>query len=326
MASTPSRTSRVSISNGAARVTVASRSSTDQRSITAIATSCWASTSSGLRGISVASIAPSRIRSATTADSRRSPRYFGKITPRLTSPTLCPARPTRWSPRATEVGDSTWMTRSIAPMSIPSSSDEVATSAGSRPSLSASSIATRCSRAIEPWCARTSSSPASSFRRCASRSARRLLLTKINVLRWDRISSRMRGWIAGQMLTRRSPPPTGPAGWSSGGRASPRWRMSSTGTTTWSSSALRVPASTSVTPRPSPHPARKRPIVSSGRWVAERPIRWNGGAPGARSRSRRSRLRARCAPRLVPATAWTSSMITCSTSRRTSRACEVSRR
>ena len=38
-----------------------------QRSITVIATSCWARTSSGLRGISVASIAPSCIRRVTTA-------------------------------------------------------------------------------------------------------------------------------------------------------------------------------------------------------------------------------------------------------------------
>ncbi len=211
IASTPSKASRVSVSKGAARVTVASRSSTDQRSMTVIATSCWASTSRGLRGIAVASIRPSRIRSATTAHSRRSPRYFGKITPRLTSSMRCPARPTRCSPRATEVGDSTWITRSIAPMSIPSSSDEVATSAGSRPSLSASSIATRCSRAIEPWWARTRSSPASSLRRCARRSARRRLFTNTSVLRCARISSRIRGWIAGQMLTRRSPPPPGAA-------------------------------------------------------------------------------------------------------------------
>ena len=81
MPRTPSRTSRLSVSYGVARVTVASSSSTVQRSMTVIATICWARTSSGLRGSVVASIAPSCIRSATTAASRRSPRYFGKITP-----------------------------------------------------------------------------------------------------------------------------------------------------------------------------------------------------------------------------------------------------
>ena len=73
----------------------------------------------------------------------RSPAYLGKMTPRETSPTLCPARPTRCSPLATEGGDSTWMTRSTAPMSMPSSRLEVATTAGSRPALSASSISVR---------------------------------------------------------------------------------------------------------------------------------------------------------------------------------------
>ncbi len=50
---------------------------------TAIATICWASTSSALRGTTVGSIAPSRIRRATTAHSSRSPRNFGKIRPML---------------------------------------------------------------------------------------------------------------------------------------------------------------------------------------------------------------------------------------------------
>ena len=64
---------------------------------------------------------------------------------------------------------------------------------GSRPSLSASSISSRCSRASEPWWARTSSSPASSLSWSARRSARRRLLVKTIVLRCARMSSRMRG-------------------------------------------------------------------------------------------------------------------------------------
>ncbi len=55
-------------------------------------------------------------------------------------PTWWPARPMRCMPLATDGGASIWTTRSIAPMSMPSSSDEVATSARSVPALSASSI------------------------------------------------------------------------------------------------------------------------------------------------------------------------------------------
>ena len=84
---------------------------------------------------------------------------------------------------ATLVGDSTWMTRSTAPMSIPSSRLEVATSPGRRPALSASSIRRRCSLAIEPWWARTSSSPANPLIAAASRSASRRELTKMMVER-----------------------------------------------------------------------------------------------------------------------------------------------
>ena len=70
-----------SAANGAARRTSASSSSTCQVSRAVIATSCCASTSSGLDGTRSASIAPARIRSVTTADCTRSPRYLGKTTP-----------------------------------------------------------------------------------------------------------------------------------------------------------------------------------------------------------------------------------------------------
>ena len=238
------------------------------------------------------------------------------MTPREGAPTACPARPTRWRPRETLVGDSTWMTRSTAPMSMPSSRLLVATSAGRRPALSSSSIATRCSREIDPWWARTSSSPASSFRRCARRSASRRLLQNTIVLRWARTRSRIRGWIAGQMLTFASGPAAGPDGCSSRGSESPIRDRSSTGTTTCSSSVFSPPASTMATSRPGPTPPRNRATVSRGRCVADRPIRCGGRAA---RRSRRSRESARCAPRFVPATACTSSTITCSTPRRVSR-------
>ena len=115
----------------------------------------------------------------------------------------------------TDFGDSTWITRSTAPMSIPSSSDEVATRQGSWPPFSISSITSRSSCASEPWCARATSidllgrtgsacppcsvagsscsgcSFASSFRRLARRSAARRALTKmiVEVCDWTSSSS-----------------------------------------------------------------------------------------------------------------------------------------
>ena len=126
-----------------------------------MATICWASTSSGLRGTTVCSISPSRMRWATTAHSSRSARNLGKIRPFETSPTPWPARPIRWRPAVTDFGDSTWSTRSTAPMSMPSSSDEVATRHGSSPDLSRSSTTSRSSRASEPWWARAMSAGSS---------------------------------------------------------------------------------------------------------------------------------------------------------------------
>ena len=60
----------------------------------------------------------------------------------------------RCSPAATDGGASICTTRSTAPMSMPSSRLEVATTAGSWPDLSASSICLRSSRETLPWWAR----------------------------------------------------------------------------------------------------------------------------------------------------------------------------
>ena len=110
--------------------------------------------------------------------------------------------------------------------------------------------------------------------------------------------------------------------------------MSSTGMTTSISSGLRTPASTTVTGRgrrtpssPIAVPPRKRAISSSGRCVADRPIRCGDGRPPWRTQwSRRSRVTARWLPRLVAARAWISSTITASTPRSVSRAADVSMR
>ena len=118
----------------------------------------------------------------------------------------------RCSPLATDGGASICTTRSMAPMSMPSSSDEVATSPCSRPALSRSSISVRCARASEPWWARTSGSPASSFSAAASRSASRRLLTKSSVDRWARTSSSSRGWIEVQIVCTGGACAAGPLG------------------------------------------------------------------------------------------------------------------
>ena len=78
-------------------------------------------------------------------------------------------------------------------MSMPSSSDDVATSAGSCPDFSSSSTSSRCSRAIEPWCERATGASASSFSRLATRSAERRLLTNTIVERCACTSSSSRG-------------------------------------------------------------------------------------------------------------------------------------
>ena len=83
MSSTPSKIGRASEANGAAWRTRANRSSTSQSSMATIATICCASTSSGLRGMWVASTRPSRIARTAAAQASRSPRYFGKIRPAL---------------------------------------------------------------------------------------------------------------------------------------------------------------------------------------------------------------------------------------------------
>ena len=94
--------------------------------------------------------------------------------------------------------------------------------------------------------------------------------------------------------------------------------MSSTGTETVRSQFFREGGATIST---GAEPARNCATSSRGSTVAESPIRWAGLGSSASSRSSDT---ARCAPRLVPATAWTSSTMMVSTSLRVSRALEVS--
>ena len=208
MWSTVVSTPRVRPRYGRARRATFSRSSIVRSWSQHIATICCASTSSGFSGSRIDSIAPRCIWIAVTVHSSRSPRNLGNIRPRLSSPTAWPARPTRCRPRTAEPGASTSRTRSTLPMSIPSSSELVATMQRRRPALRDSSISRRCSWEMLPWWARTSgaisassaapsaspSTPtARSFNRWASRSQRERLLTKTIVDLWFLTASRMRG-------------------------------------------------------------------------------------------------------------------------------------
>jgi hypothetical protein len=67
--------------------------------------------------------------SSSAAASTRSSRESGNSRPLGSPPTACPDRPTRCSSAAIERGEPSWQTRSTKPMSIPSSSDDVQTSA-----------------------------------------------------------------------------------------------------------------------------------------------------------------------------------------------------
>ena len=220
---------------GAARFTSSNNRSTFHCSPThTVAASCCASTSRHPCGMCASSISRRSIRDATTAASSRSGRYFGMILPVAVSPTRCPARPTRCNPAVAVFGDSICTTRSIAPTSIPSSSELVATSAGSSPRFSRSSTSLRASRETLPWCTRHTTSPARSFTCAATRSALARSFTKISVEWCARISSSSRSKIDGHTL--------------SPGRS----RKSSTGDSTTRSISLRPPASSTSISRGAP--------------------------------------------------------------------------
>ena len=262
----------MSVSNGAARRTIASSSSTVNGSPIVIATSCWARTSSGLRGSTVCSIAPSCMPFTTTAVSRRSPRYLGKITPFDGSPTWWPARPMRCSPRATEVGLSTWITRSTAPMSMPSSRlgrDQGRQAAGLQLLLDLEALLPR-DAAVVGADQLLAGELVEALREPLGEAA---AVDEHDRRRCSRISSRIRGWIAGQMLvrTRRRAPGRRAARPSAGPRRGAPCPRPARRPGARAACARRRPR---CSPRgPSPTPPRYRAMVSSGRWVALRPMR-----------------------------------------------------
>ena len=157
-----------------------------------IATSCCASTSSGLRRYASprcrrrASVRPRPPSEQVAPELRDQLADAGRAD--LVPGPADPLQPARDRQRA-----STCTTRSTAPMSIPSSSDDVATIAWQPSALERLLDLEPLLARDRPWWARTSSSSASSFRRDASRSALRRLLTNTIVERCARISSSSTG-------------------------------------------------------------------------------------------------------------------------------------
>ena len=190
-------------------------------------------------------------------------------------------------------------------MSMPSSSDAVATSAFRSPARSRDS--TRCRRSFDrlPWWAATRSSPSRSPSSCANRSAILRVLTNTSVVRWAWTCSAMRSRISA-ICSADATAPSSSSG-SSSARSSARWCPTST------MAALGEP---SWFERSGPAPTSSRAMASMGRCVAESPIRCGRSAA---TWSRRSRVSARWDPRLFPATAWISSTMTACTPPRIAR-------
>ena len=183
-------------------------------------------------------------------------------------------------------------------MSIPSSSDAVATRACSSPRFRRSSASNRFSLDRLPWWLVTCSAPIRSESCIAIRSARRRVFTNTSVVRCCEISSTMR------LLT------------SSHTSADITASSGDDGISSARSSVRMWPAST-IVGCGCPVPTRNCAISSIGRCVADSPIRC-GRLPI--SASSRARVRARWLPRLSRATAWISSTITVRTDRSISRA------
>ena len=136
-------------------------------------------------------------------------------------------RPTRWRNVAMLRGEPTWHTSSTGPMSMPSSSDAVATRA--RRSPARRRLSTRYRRSFDrlPWCAATAPSPRRSPSWCASRSARRRVLTNTIVVWCSLTRSAMRS-ITSAICSADVTASSSPSGSSSATSRSRWWPASTT--------------------------------------------------------------------------------------------------
>ena len=87
-----------------------------------------------------------QIACTSAAHSSSSSRVVAKIRPLGSAPTQCPERPTRCRATAMERGEPIWQTRSTLPISMPNSSDAVATTAFSSPFFRRVSASRRSAR------------------------------------------------------------------------------------------------------------------------------------------------------------------------------------
>ncbi len=133
----------------------------------------------------MASSAPARRPRTSAAHSTSSSRLMGKKRAFGVAPRQCPDRPARCNATWSAPGLPSWATRSTVPMSMPSSSDAVATMARREPALSRSSASSRRARDRLPWWAATCPSPSRSESAWAARSASLRVFTNTRVVRFS---------------------------------------------------------------------------------------------------------------------------------------------
>ena len=137
-----------------------------------------------------------------TIDSSASSLFRATMTPFAVSPTLWPLRPTLWRSLVTCLGELYWTTRSMWPMSIPSSREEVQITVFRSPALSPFSAAILLVLAREPWWMLRGKSMSQTLKRLASISEVERVFVKTRVVSWPSMRSFMTlslaatsGWV-----------------------------------------------------------------------------------------------------------------------------------
>ena len=250
---------------GAARRTRAKSASSSCSSHAQMATICWARTSSGASPQSEAvELRRAGPRATSAAHSTSSSRVSGKSRPLGVAPRAWPERPTRWSAVAMERGEPSWQVRSTVPTSMPSSSEAVATTSAQLARLEPL-LGVEAPRPAEAAVVRGHALRAQALGQVRGPRARPAA----------RVDEDQRGAVlAGELAPpgRRSPPT---ARWC---RPRPARRAS---TSMARSMSRRWPTST-ISGSGRAAPTRSRAAVSTGRTVAERPMRCSGAGPAAR--------------------------------------------
>ena len=117
--------------------------------------------------------------------------FMATMTPLLVSSMLCPLLPTRWRSLVTCRGLLYWITRSILPMSMPSSKLLVQITVRKSPVLSPFSVAILLVLASEPWCMLSGNSVSHMLNLLVSASLVLLVFVNMRVVSWFSIKSFM---------------------------------------------------------------------------------------------------------------------------------------